>query len=177
MKYSLNTTFDTLALDDRPKNVAATAHTLGIATTNPDGTKSLQDAQGNTNFGIGIGDYPVTTLDQARASRRSPTTASATTPTWCSGPPSSEGAVVYQHKSTAKQVLDPKVANDVTLTLEPIAGYSGDGLANGRKSAAKTGTEGIDGKTTNNSDAWMVGYTPSGQRSGVGRHRHAPADL
>ena len=56
--------------------------------------------------------------------------------------------------------LDPRVANDVTMTLKPVAKYSGDALANGRASAAKTGTVGIGTKTTNNSDAWMVGFTP-----------------
>jgi membrane peptidoglycan carboxypeptidase len=57
--------------------------------------------------------------------------------------------------------MDPRVANDVTLTLEPVASFSGVGL-DGRQSASKTGTEGIlngpdKGK---NSDAWMVGFTP-----------------
>jgi membrane peptidoglycan carboxypeptidase len=54
------------------------------------------------------------------------------------------------------------VANDVTLTMEPIAAFSGDPLDGGRVSAAKTGTEGIQsGKYSGgNSDAWMVGFTP-----------------
>ena len=58
--------------------------------------------------------------------------------------------------------MDPRVANDVTLSLEPIAAWSGDALAGGRPSAAKTGTEGIEfGKNRGgNSDAWMVGFTP-----------------
>jgi membrane peptidoglycan carboxypeptidase len=66
---------------------------------------------------------------------------------------------VYQHRAAGKQALDPKVANDVTLTLEPIAAWSNRPLDGGRVSAAKTGTEGIPGGTAN-SDAWMVGYTP-----------------
>jgi membrane peptidoglycan carboxypeptidase len=70
-----------------------------------------------------------------------------------------DGEVVYEHKAAPKQVVDPKVANDVTLSLEPIAAWSNDPLANGRVSAAKTGTEGI-GHTQNTSDGWMVGYTP-----------------
>jgi len=45
----------------------------------------------------------------------------------------------------AKPVLDPRVANDVTKTLLPIAAWSNDPLANGRISAAKTGTQGIPG--------------------------------
>ena len=56
----------------------------------------------------------------------------------------------------------PKVANDVGVTLAPIANWSGVPLADGRPSAAKTGTEGIQSGPASgqNSDAWMVGYTP-----------------
>jgi membrane peptidoglycan carboxypeptidase len=71
----------------------------------------------------------------------------------------SGGDTVYQHKKAPTRALDPKVANDVTLTLMPVAAWSNDPLSGGRPSAAKTGTEGIPG-TTANSDAWMVGYTP-----------------
>ena len=66
MKYSLNTTFDQLAVGRRPDNVATTAHAMGIATTTP---TAPQDARRTPTvrptFGIGIGDYPVTALDQA----------------------------------------------------------------------------------------------------------------
>jgi membrane peptidoglycan carboxypeptidase len=74
----------------------------------------------------------------------------------------SNGDVIYRHKDAPSRAVDSKVANDVTLTLEPIAAFSGDALADGRPSAAKTGTEGIEtGKHKGgNSDAWMVGYTP-----------------
>jgi membrane peptidoglycan carboxypeptidase len=73
----------------------------------------------------------------------------------------SDGSIVYTHHSSTKQAIDKRVANDTTLTLEPIAAWSNDPLANGRPSAAKTGTEGIT-KTgsVDNSDAWMVGFTP-----------------
>jgi membrane peptidoglycan carboxypeptidase len=72
----------------------------------------------------------------------------------------SSGNVVYRHKADPKRALDKRVANDVTLTLEPIAEWSGDPLAGGRQSAAKTGTEGVSPKSNDNSDAWMVGFTP-----------------
>jgi len=70
------------------------------------------------------------------------------------------GHVLYKHKDAGQRAMDPRVANDVSLTLEPIAGSSGVPLADGRPSAAKTGTEGIGPNTAGNSDAWMVGYTP-----------------
>jgi len=44
--------------------------------------------------------------------------------------------------------------------MKPIAGFSDDSLDGGRESAAKTGTAGVSPKSTANSDAWMVGFTP-----------------
>ena len=47
-----------------PNNVAATAHAAGIEKT-CGGTPTLVDADGQTSFGIGIGDYAVHPIDQA----------------------------------------------------------------------------------------------------------------
>jgi membrane peptidoglycan carboxypeptidase len=160
MKYSLNTTFDLLALDAGPGNVAATAHAMGIAKVDSNGTKTLVDKGGKTGFGIGIGDYPVTPLDQAAGFATLANAGEANAPYLVEKAVASDGEAVYTHKSDPKQVIDKKVANDVTLTLEPVAAWSQDALAGGRMSAAKTGTEGVSAKSRNNSDAWMVGYTP-----------------
>jgi membrane peptidoglycan carboxypeptidase len=160
MKYSLNTTFDLLALDAGPNNVADTAHAMGIAATNSRGEKTLVNQHGRTSFGIGIGDYPVTPLDQASGFATLANKGIANQPYLVEKATNSDGAVVYSHKADPKQAVDAKVANDVTLTLEPVAAWSGDALASGRTSGAKTGTEGVAPKSPNNSDAWMVGYTP-----------------
>jgi membrane peptidoglycan carboxypeptidase len=160
MKYSLNTTFDLLAFDAGPDNVAATAHTMGVAKTDTDGTETLVDRNGHTQFGIGIGDYPVTPLDQATGFATLANDGKVNQAFLVQKATSSAGDVVYTHKAAANQAIDTKVANDVTLTLEPVAKWSGDALAGGRVSAAKTGTEGIGPKSKANSDAWMVGYTP-----------------
>jgi membrane peptidoglycan carboxypeptidase len=164
MKVSLNTAFDGLANDIGPGNVAATAWAAGIPKKRGAQT-TLQGSNGKTGFGIGIGDYPVRPIDQAVGFG-----------TFASGGvehpgylvqqvTDANGKVLYKRndpKDTAKRALDPRVANDVTLTLEPVAGFSGVGLANGRQSASKTGTEGIlsGPNAGHNSDAWMVGYTP-----------------
>ena len=44
--------------------------------------------------------------------------------------------------------------------MKPVASYSDDPLADGRESAAKTGTQQLAGSDLDNSDAWMVGFTP-----------------
>jgi membrane peptidoglycan carboxypeptidase len=158
MKWSLNTTFDTLASQAGPGNVADTAHAMGVR-SNVNGTKTLQDRNGDTAFGIGIGDYPVSPEDQAvgfatlangGVANAAYLVQRATTP---------DGRVFYQHHAHPKRAIDPKVANDVTLTMEPVAAFSEDPLADGRPSAAKTGTEGLP-HGNGNSDAWMVGFTP-----------------
>ncbi|WP_375501270.1 transglycosylase domain-containing protein [uncultured Jatrophihabitans sp.] len=163
MKYSLNTTFDLLASEAGPDQVAATAHALGVSVVDSNGNKTLQNKDGSTSFGIGIGDYPVSTMDQASGYATLANGGVRNDPYLVSQATDSDGSVVYRHKAQPQQAVDKRVANDVTLTLKPIAAYSDDALSGGRQSAAKTGTEGIDtanGKGTNNSDAWMVGFTP-----------------
>ncbi|MDT4980270.1 MAG: hypothetical protein QOG07_2149, partial [Pseudonocardiales bacterium] len=159
MKYSLNTTFDQLAEQAGPNSVAATAHAAGIAATDSDGNKTLVNASGTTGFGIGIGDYAVRPIDQAVGFATLANNGARNDAYFVQKAVDANGDTVYEHKKAAKRALDPKVANDVTMTLLPIAAWSNDALANGRICAAKTGTEGIPG-TTANSDAWMVGYTP-----------------
>ena len=160
MKYSLNTTFDQLAFEAGPENVAATAHAMGIPQTDSNGAKTLVDKSGSTSFGIGIGDYPVTPLDQASGFATLANGGKQNDAFIVEKATGSDGTVVYTHKPDEKQAIDKKVANDVTLTLEPVASWSGVPLADGRTNAAKTGTEGISPTSPDNSDAWMVGYTP-----------------
>jgi membrane peptidoglycan carboxypeptidase len=161
MLYSLNTTFDSLAATVGPNNVRDTAWAAGVAQTDGSGNKTLVNSDGNTSFGIGIGDYPVRPIDQAVGFGTFANNGVYNKAFIVQSAVDSSGKVVYRHKAAGAQRIDPKVANDVTLTLEPIAASSGDGV-DGHVTAAKTGTEGIEqgpdkGK---NSDAWMVGYTP-----------------
>ena len=162
MLYSLNTTFDSLAATVGPNNVRDTAWAAGIAQTDGSGQKTLVNSDGNTSFGIGIGDYPVRPIDQAVGFATFANNGTYNKAYFVQSAVDSNGKVVYRHKAAPAQRIDPKVANDVTLTLEPIAASSGDGLNGGRVSAAKTGTEGIEQgpDKDKNSDAWMVGYTP-----------------
>jgi membrane peptidoglycan carboxypeptidase len=162
MKYSLNTTFDLMASHVGPPAVAKLARRAGISST-IDGKPSLTGPNGHTDFGIGIGDYPVHPIDQAAGFATFANHGVANPPYFVEQATASDGQVVYRHDVLGgTRALDPKVANDVTLTLEPIAEWSDTPLADGRVSAAKTGTEGIQSgrHVGGNSDAWMVGYTP-----------------
>jgi membrane peptidoglycan carboxypeptidase len=161
MKYSLNTTFDLMAHNVGPDNVADTAHAAGISKT-INGKPTLQNGDGQTSFGIGIGDYAVHPLDQAVGFATFANGGVTNSAYFVDEAKASNGEVVYHHSGDSKPAIDPKVANDVTLTLEPIANWSGVPLNGNRPSAAKTGTEGIQGGKYDgqNSDAWMVGFTP-----------------
>ena len=158
MFYSLNTTFDQMAETVGPEKVAATAHAAGVSKT-IGGKPTLVNADGSTSFGIGIGDYPVHPLDQAVGFATFANNGVHNAAYFVQRVTASDGSLIYTHKAQPDQAIDPRVANDVTLTLEPIAADGDTPLNNGRVAAAKTGTEGI-GTSKNNSDAWLVGYTP-----------------
>jgi membrane peptidoglycan carboxypeptidase len=160
MEHSLNTTFDLMAQHVGPANVAKTAQAMGIPKI-INGSPSLTDADGQTGFGIGIGDYKVHPIDQAAGFATLADNGVAHTPYFVQRATDSAGNVVYEHDEKSTRAIDPKVANDVTLSMEPIAASSGFPLNGGRISAAKTGTEGIfNDPNGNDSDAWTVGYTP-----------------
>jgi membrane peptidoglycan carboxypeptidase len=161
MKYSLNTTFDQMAAKVGPSNVAAVAHAAGIS-KKINGQATLQNPGGTTAFGIGIGDYPVHPIDQAVGFATFENGGTANAAYFVEKATASDGSLIYKHKATPGRAVDQKVANDVTMTLEPVASFSGISLAGNRPSASKTGTEGIEtGKFKGgNSDAWTVGYTP-----------------
>ncbi|MDT4893795.1 MAG: hypothetical protein QOE97_2830 [Pseudonocardiales bacterium] len=162
LKYSLNTTFDQLAVTVGPDNVRNTAWAAGVAKTDGNGDKTLVNADGHTGFGIGIGDYAVRPIDQAAGFATFADKGTVNQAYFVQQATDSSGGVVYKHKAAPKKAFDPKVANDVTLAMEPIAGWSQVPLSGGRVSAAKTGTEGIQQgpNAGKNSDAWMVGFTP-----------------
>lgn len=155
MKLSLNTTFDQMAYDVGPSVVAKTAYAMGIP------SNLLKESDGTTNFGIGIGDYPISPLDQAVGYATLASGGIHHAAFFVQKVTTGTGAVIYQHKTTGSRALDPRVANDVTLTMQPVASWSNDPLANGRTNAAKTGTVGIQSSSAGaNSDAWMAGFTP-----------------
>ena len=166
MKVSLNTAFARLAEQVGPDVVAATAHTAGIAplktsTAYSDaGKKTLVGADGHADATIGFGSYAVRPIDQATAFATLASGGTRHASHFVQKVTDSSGTTLYQHKDDGVQAFDKRVANDVTVSMNQVASWSGDALADGRPSAAKTGTVGLDGNQSGNSDAWMVGFTP-----------------
>ncbi|UQX88529.1 penicillin-binding protein [Jatrophihabitans telluris] len=164
MKVSLNTVFDAMANKVGPDNVRDMAIASGIRDVNGSGKKTLIRKDGTVSFGIGIGDadYAVRPVDQANGFATIANGGTAHKTFFVAKVADAQGNVLYRHKVSGSRAMDPKVANDVGLSLKPIADWSLDSLAGGRQSGAKTGTAGIQTgpNAGQNSDAWMVGYTP-----------------
>jgi membrane peptidoglycan carboxypeptidase len=162
---SLNTTFYGLALEVQPENVRKT---ILAAADLPEtwqsgafkGNKTLANAQGGTSGAIGIGEYEMRPIDQAHGFATFAAGGIQRDPYFVAKVASNEGATLVQNTGDpGKQVIDPDVAHDVTYAIEDVAKWSRRPLDDGRQVASKTGTQGLDAE--NNSDAWMVGYTPS----------------
>lgn len=167
MKMSLNTVYYRLMMDlnGQAKAVADAAHRAGVAPSFGDITQTLQNKNGSIDGGVVLGQYPSRVIDMASAYATLAASGVYREPYMIEKVETADGQVLYQHEQNkGKRVFDAKVADNVTAALEPIAGYSnGNSLSDpsegSRPSAAKTGTAQL-GKTGQNKDAWMVGYTP-----------------
>jgi membrane peptidoglycan carboxypeptidase len=169
---SLNTTFYGLAYDVGPAKVAAQARlAMGIGDTWPTDNSVPEDLRGKSSLAspgngqtggaIGIGEYEVKPIDQAVGFA-----------TLAAGgmyhqrhfvAQVADGAGTVKKTVTglehAQQAIPADVANDVTFAMDEVAKSSKLPLDGNRPVAAKTGTQGLN--NVDNSDAWMVGYTPS----------------
>jgi membrane peptidoglycan carboxypeptidase len=168
MTRSLNTTFYGLAYEVGPDNVRATAlAATGMPETWPANGGLLDDKptlaapdSGVTGSSIGIGEYEMRPIDQAVGFATLANGGVHHAAHFVSRVTDTEGAVLLENGADpGEQVMSADVANDTTFALEGVAQHSRRALDDGREVAAKTGTQGID--ADDNSDAWMVGYTPS----------------
>lgn len=173
MTRSLNTTFYGLAYEVGPEVVAETARQVaGIPKiwdqdrddpTVPEdltGFESLSIPETHTTGGsIGIGEYPVRPIQQAAGFATFAAGGVQHATHFVASVADSAGTVLGTGTTASTQALSAEVANDVTFALTDVAESSDLSLDGDRPVAAKTGTQGAN--RTDNSDAWMVGYTPS----------------
>ncbi len=164
MTRSLNTTYYGLALEVGAEKVRETAlAATGLPETwasgNLAGSTVLANNLGFTGAAIGIGEYEMRPIDQAVGFATFASGGIQRDPYFLARVTDSEGTVLLDNQGEAgEQVIEPRVANDVTYALTDVAKSSDLALAGGREVAAKTGTQ---GQGEDNSDAWMVGFTPS----------------
>ncbi|HEX5497249.1 MAG TPA: transglycosylase domain-containing protein [Mycobacteriales bacterium] len=163
MKRSVNTVFYDMAIQVGPDNVAALAHRMGIPARRTDNDQPTLQADGVTDGSIGIGRYEVRPIDQATGFATIASGGVLHPTHFVRKVTDSNGNVLYDASKDSPdrptRVLDPRVANDVAFSMEPVAEWSHDALADDRPSASKTGTQQL-GETPDNQDAWMVGFTP-----------------
>ncbi|MDM4721725.1 transglycosylase domain-containing protein [Micromonospora sp. WMMA1363] len=172
---SLNVPFYHVSEDIGPDKIVDVAKRAGITTmwnTNPaephDLTATDADKLAPETFFhvVAYGQYPVTVLDHAngvatfanegryvkahflyQVQKRNQQTGK-----W--------EKVVDEGNVKGKQVIDKEVVADVTSVLKEYPGRVNHRLENGRQAAAKTGTWELEPGSTENGDAWMIGYTP-----------------
>jgi membrane peptidoglycan carboxypeptidase len=162
---SLNTVFYGEAYDVGPEKVRQLAlKAMDMPEVWPSGqlkgAKTLAQG-GKTGGAIGIGQYELRVIDQAHGFATFAAGGIERDPFFVRQVRDSEGRVLLTNRGSAgQQVMPSDVAHDVTYALEGVAAWSHDAL-DGRPSAAKTGTQNLANSTIEDSDAWMVGYTPS----------------
>jgi membrane peptidoglycan carboxypeptidase len=163
---SLNTTFYGLTYELGPQNVRKTMlKTIGLGDKWSggilNGDTTLADPKsGGTDSGLGIGQYEMRPIDQAVGFATFAAGGIQRQPYFVAKVTDNKGTVLMQNNGEpGTQAIPPDVANDVTYAIEGVAAWSRRSLDGGRPVGSKTGTVGSN--DTDNSDAWMVGYTPS----------------
>jgi membrane peptidoglycan carboxypeptidase len=163
---SLNTTYYGLTYEVGPQKVRdLMLRATGLGETwsggELDGRTTLADPKsGGTDAGLGIGQYEMRPIDQAVGFATLASGGIQRDPYFVAKVADNAGTVLMENPGDpGEQVMDQDVANDVTFAIEGVAVASKRGLKDGREVASKTGTVGVSDEE--NSDAWMVGYTPS----------------
>jgi membrane peptidoglycan carboxypeptidase len=165
---SLNTTFYGLAFEVGPDTVA---DTIRRATGLPEvwdvganfkGKETLVGQTGTRGAAIGIGEYEMRPIDQAHGFATLANGGVERDPFFVAKVADNTGAVLLENRGDqGEQAIDPDVANDVTYAMEGVAEHAKRELDDGREVACKTGTQGLGSDASQNSDAWMVGFTPT----------------
>ncbi|WP_211764545.1 transglycosylase domain-containing protein [Kutzneria sp. CA-103260] len=181
MTQSVNTVFYKMTDDIGPSAVRKAAFDAGIATTQVlvgQRQPALQNADGTTADGIGIGQYEVRPRDMAQAYATLANNGVYIPSHFITSIKDSSGGNVYDASANGKLVptqafdktdslKNAQLARNVTESMTKVAASScADrakticaNLQGNRPVAAKTGTAQYE-DTGHNSNAWMVGYTP-----------------
>jgi membrane peptidoglycan carboxypeptidase len=156
---SLNTVYWALADAVGVNTVARTAQRAGI--TALDGDKMDAAINKGLNAGIGLGQYSISVLDQASGYATLAANGTYRQPYFISQVTGPDGTVLWNHAdhvAPESQAWSKEVGRDVSYVLEQVYDSNAKNKI-GRQGAIKTGTQQYQ-DTTENSHAWMCGFTP-----------------
>ncbi|MGB9377688.1 MAG: transglycosylase domain-containing protein [Mycobacteriales bacterium] len=167
---SLNTVYYALTDKVGAKKAAALAERAGIRTLAGKPTQEFIDS-GNLTNNFGIGQFEITTLDQAAGYATFAARGVHHTPYFVEKAILPDNKVAYEHaRDPGTRAFSADVSADATYAMQKVlqgsTGSFNRELENGREAAAKTGTAQDPRATRNNANgggnsaAWMCGFTP-----------------
>ncbi|MEV0004381.1 transglycosylase domain-containing protein [Micromonospora sp. NPDC050980] len=174
---SLNVPFYYITEKIGPDKVLDMAKQAGVTTmwrtdTNPaqaydlTKVKDMNEVAPDPFFNVvGYGQYPITVLDHANgvatfANQGVYNKAHFVKLVQKQNPNTGKWDTVGGEKLKPQPRIDKDVVADVTSVLEKYPAAVGHRLDDGRQAAEKTGTWELGDGSTDNGDAWMIGYTP-----------------
>ncbi len=143
-KVSSNTVYTQLAQALKPSRIAESARRLGI------------DSEVPAVASIALGTASVSVMEMADVYLTFATRGLQVTPSLVISVSEANGKILEEAAPFKRRVLEPEQADIVSTVLQTTVtpGGTGAGANFGKPLAGKTGT------TTDNGDAWFVGYTP-----------------
>jgi membrane peptidoglycan carboxypeptidase len=159
---SLNVPYFALTEKVGPARVIATAHAAGIGAMWIPATadqaqqrRELPEEAGAFGPEVGLGEYPVTVVDQATA-MATLAAGGVRHPAHFVRRVSKDFSTVYAESVAGERALAKEVVDDVSWTLSQSPSAK---LPDGRASAAKTGVGLLRNSQVETAHAWIVGYS------------------